>query len=263
MGGELAASNALMPQSFGDKYKMAQVLAKSGLIPAALNTPEKVCVALQWGHELALSPMVAVNNIAVINGKPTLSADIMAALVKRSPEYGGIEWVKNSDTEAECVITRLLPGGRAEKITSRFTIQDAQNAGLAGREVWKKYPRRMLKHRALSYGLKDMFPDMLAGLYTPEEMDGVAPAEPERDVTPRPAAIEAVVEEEVSEPAAEDSCAGEKRRLSDILNKYEKELDGKPYDMSCDAMASGDPGRIREMLGRCVKYLDKKGIKVA
>ena len=88
---------SLMPQTFDGKFQMAQVLAQSGLLPTGLNTPQKVCVALEWGHELQLSPMVAVNNIAVINGKPTLSADIMAAVVKRSPEYGGIKWLQQDE----------------------------------------------------------------------------------------------------------------------------------------------------------------------
>ena len=264
MGNEVSVSTAnLMPQTFGEKYKMAQVLSQSGLIPQGLNTPEKVCVALQWGHELGLSPMVAVNNVAVINGKPTLSADIMGAVVKRSPEYGGIEWIKNSDTEAECKITRILPNGKTESIVSRFTMEDATKAGLAGRDVWRKYPRRMLKHRCLSYGLKDMFPDLLAGLYTPEEMESITPESPaERNVTPQPEYMAEQIrqEENIAECNSEND---ERKELSDILTKYESALSGVPYNLSCEALANNDPQKITEMLGRCKTYLGKKGIKVA
>lgn len=268
MGNEVSVTTAnLMPQTFGEKYKMAQVLSQSGLIPQGLNTPEKVCVALQWGHELGLSPMVAVNNVAVINGKPTLSADIMCAVVKRSPEYGGIEWIKNSDTEAECKITRILPNGKTESIVSRFTMEDATKAGLAGRDVWRKYPRRMLKHRCLSYGLKDMFPDFLAGLYTPEEMESITPEQPaERNVTPQPNAYvsEPVQQKEnVSESVVECELVDDRQQLKTILTKYESELNGVPYDLSFEALAGNDPNKISEMLGRCKTYLGKKGIKVA
>ena len=62
---DLAVSN-LMPQTQAEKYEMASVLCKSGLIPSGLNSPEKVFVALQWGHELGLSPMVAVKAFARI-----------------------------------------------------------------------------------------------------------------------------------------------------------------------------------------------------
>ncbi len=269
----------LMPQTFGEKYKMAQILSQSGLIPQGLNTPEKVCVALQWGHELGLSPMVAVNNVAVINGKPTLSADIMGAVVKRSPEYGGIEWIKNSDTEAECKILRILPNGKTESIVSRFTIEDATKAGLAGRDVWRKYPKRMLKHRCLSYGLKDMFPDLLAGLYTPEEMESITPEQPaERNVTPQPEYLSEQIRQEENiadarqtnvqkssdfKPESFDENTEERKELSDILTKYESALAGVPYNLSCEALANNDPVKISEMLGRCKTYLGKKGIKVA
>ena len=259
---DLAVSN-LMPQTQAEKYEMASVLCKSGLIPSGLNSPEKVFVALQWGHELGLSPMVAVNNVAVINGKPTLSADIMSAVVKRSPEYGGIKWIEMSDTKAECEITRILPNGEKEVQRSCFTMDDAVKAGLAGRDVWKKYPKRMLKHRCLSYGLKDMFPDMLAGLYDPEEMESVqsektAPTT-ERNVTP--------VEEKVATPEPNPQFE-ERQKLKTILEKYEKEMNvdnqsGNPYDMACEAIAENDPEKISNMLSRSIAYLGHKGIQVA
>ena len=259
---EVAVAN-LMPQTQEAKYQMAGVLCKSGLIPSGLNTAEKVFVALQWGHELGLTPMVAVNNIAVINGKPTLSADIMCAVVKRSPEYGGIKWIEMSDTKAECEITRILPNGEKETQRSCFTIEDAQNAGLAGRDVWKNYPKRMLKHRCLSYGLKDMFPDLLAGLYDPEEMESVQTTTTEHNVTP------------VEEPKAEKNITPEpnpqfeeRQKLKNIIEKYEPELTNTeqkptPYDQCCEAIAENDPAKISNMLTRSIAYLGRKGIQVA
>ena len=266
---DLAVSN-LMPQTQAEKYEMAGVLCKSGLIPSGLNSPEKVFVALQWGHELGLSPMVAVNNVSVINGKPTLSADIMSAVVKRSPEYGGIKWIEMSDTKAECEITRILPNGEKEVQTSCFTIEDAQKAGLTTKDVWKKYPRRMLKHRCLSYGLKDMFPDMLAGLYDPEEMESVqsdktAPTT-ERNVTPKEEPKKTI--EEPSAEEIESEINDDRQQLINIIEKYEPEMNvqnqsGNPYDLACSALAENDPEQISQMLIRCKNYLGHKGIQVA
>lgn len=261
------AQGGLMPQTFEAKYQMAGVLSRSGLIPQGLNSPEKVCVALQWGHELGLSPMVAVNNVAVINGKPTLSADIMAAVVKRSPEYGGIKWLKLTDTEAECEITRILPNGEKESITSSFSMQDAQKAGLASRDVWRKYPKRMLKHRCLSYGLKDMFPDLLAGLYTPEEMESVDSSEPpkERNVTPveQPVQETPIVEKKEVRPTID-----EREVLKKIIGNYEQQLSSSddkptPFDRCCEALAENDPVKIHDMIQRSFAYLGRKGIQVS
>lgn len=274
----VANDTSMMPQSYEAKYKMAGILCKSGLIPQGLNTPEKVYVALQWGHELGLTPMVAVNNVAVINGKPTLSADIMAAVVKRSPEYGGIRWVKNTDEEAECVITRILPNGTKEEMTSRFTIQDARNAGLAGRDVWKKYPKRMLKHRCLSYGLKDVFPDLLAGLYTPEEMESVEPpSQPkERNVTPESPVTESPVEEKVIAPEIIPENENPKTpsdtyvALEQIVNEYGMDLRSKtakvqPYTVAKQCLENPESTEedYKAMYDRCKVFLARKGIQVA
>lgn len=265
MSNEIALSNnsGLMPQSLEDKYRMADVLCRSGLIPQGLNTPEKVCVALQWGHELGLSPMVAVNNVAVINGKPTLSADIMAAVVRRSPEYGGIEWKELSDRKAECVITRLLPNGGGESITSSFSIEDAQKAGLTNKDVWRKYPRRMLKHRALSYGLKDMFPDILAGFYTPEEMEniGLADVTEERNITPEVVSEPEQKKENVIVPdAVPEPQIDNKRRLEDLLYNYEQYIDDNAFAFCQKAVSIGEEAGIIEALNRLVPYLRAQGV---
>jgi len=250
---------SLMPASFEGKFKMASILAKSGLIPQGLNTPEKVCVALEWGHELQLSPMVAVNNIAVINGKPTLSADIMAAVVKRSAEYGGIKWLTQNEKEAECEITRILPNGEKEITKSRFTMEDAVNANLAGRTVWKMYPKRMLKHRCLSYGLRDAFPDILAGLYSPEEMETITP---ETEKEPQFIPCETgTVEAEVVEQT-DVRC-----QLEKLINKYGELLKKSsqkptPYETAFAAVNNATDAEVENVYTRCVVWLGKQGINV-
>ncbi|MBR0031418.1 MAG: recombinase RecT [Treponema sp.] len=254
---------SLMPRTFNEKYQMSQVLAKSGLIPAGLNTPEKVCVALEWGHELQLSPMVAVNNIAVINGKPTLSADIMAAVVKRSPEFGGIKWIQQDDKVAECIITRKT-ANYTEETHSRFTYDDAMQAGLTNKDVWKKYTKRMLKHRCLSYGLRDAFPDILAGLYSPEEMESVIKTDTERNITSEATAT--VLHETVTEnqqQAPKDEMSEAVQFLSRITTEYKRNLAGQPYQLAMEALRSNDINQIRAMTKRVIDYLGRQGIEVA
>jgi hypothetical protein len=173
---------ALMPQTLDEKLKMATVLAKSGLVPNTLNTAEKVLVALQTGHELGLSPMVSVNNVIPINGRPTLSADIMYALARNNPEYGGIEWKTRTKEKAEVVITRITPKGAAEKFTGYFDMEMAKQAGLAEKDTYKKFPDRMMRARALSRACKEAFPDVFAGVYSPEEAEDFD-VEEMRDVT--------------------------------------------------------------------------------
>lgn len=284
---------SLMPKTFNEKYQMAGILSKSGLLPQGLNTPEKVCVALEWGAELQLPPMVAVNNIAVIKGKPTLSADIMSAVVKRSPDYGGTEWIELSDQAAECVVTRR-GNGYEEKTRSRFTMQDAVRAGLTNNLVWKSYPKRMLKHRCLSYALRDAFPDILAGIYEPDEMENVDSgaytnteqvAESVKTVNEEPkkqemkhfdkaeAAEARPAEQPGVEPVPDTHFNADKAEyvnptetkqddFGNLLKTYEKQLD-KHYSMAYSVYKSGNDAEKQAMYTRCVTYLGRKGIKVA
>jgi hypothetical protein len=176
-------SSALMPSTIEEKLKMAGLLAKSGLVPQGLNTPEKVFAALQWGHELGLSPMSSVNNVVVINGRPTLSADIMHALARSNREYGGIVWKSRTQDKAEVEITRISPNGTSEKYTGYFDKAMAEAAGLLGKDTYKKYPDRMYRARALSRACKEAFPDVFSGVYSQEEADEIIPM---RDVTEPP-----------------------------------------------------------------------------
>ena len=202
-----------MPVDFSAKLKMAETLVKSGLLPNGMSTPEKVVVALQWGYELGLSPMVAINNIAVVYGKPSLSTDMIHAIVRKSHEYGGVQWIKQDDKAAECIVKRLTPNF-CEEVRGIFTIEDAKKAGLADKDNWKKYPSRMLKHRALSYALRDAFPDMISGLYNEDEIAEIS-APKEINITP-PAELE---KKEAVSPAklAEEVSKEEKPKAEEIF----------------------------------------------
>lgn len=168
---ELTTVKKEVAMSFDDQMKMAEVMAKSGLLPKALDTKEKVFIALQWGVELGLTPMAAATNIAVINGKPTLSADIMHAIVRNNPEYAGAEWKKQDEQAAEVLVKRKN-ANMTETFRGYYDIEMAKRANLLSKDNWRAYTARMLKHRALSFALRDAFPDVLAGLYSPDELSG-------------------------------------------------------------------------------------------
>ena len=73
--------------------KWALMVIDSGLMPHSITEPEQVITIVQHGQELGLSPHVAINNIHVISGRPTLSSAMLGALLKRR----GIEWVWDED----------------------------------------------------------------------------------------------------------------------------------------------------------------------
>lgn len=176
---EVKQSFSLAPQNMEEAFKFAEMLSKSNLVPKDFSgNVGNILVAVQWGAELGLQPMQAMQNIAVINGRPSLWGDSVIALVKASPlcEYV-VEDV--SENSATCKVKRR---GEPEQ-TRVFSMEDAAKAGLKGKQgPWTQYPKRMLQMRARSWALRDVFPDVLRGMPVAEELMDM----PEKDVTPIP-----------------------------------------------------------------------------
>lgn len=190
-----AGAFSLVPTSLTEAMKFAELIAKSDLAPKDYKgKPENVLIAVQMGLELRLSPMQALQNISVINGKPALYGDAVLAVVRGSGQLEAIvETIDGPDNEwvATCAVKRR---GEAP-MTRTFSMADAKRAKLSGKEgPWTQYPKRMLQMRARSFALRDAFADVLRGINVAEELgdivegtvtavDGV-PREPQRLVAP-------------------------------------------------------------------------------
>jgi len=168
----------LSPRSLDEALKVADCLSKSTIVPKDYqNNPGNILVAIQWGMEIGLKPMQAMQNIAVINGRPSVWGDALLAIVRASPLC---EYVREdvSDSGAICYVKR-----RGEPEVSReFTVEDAKKAGLWSKSgPWAQYPKRMMQMRARAFALRDVFTDVLKGMaVAEEEQDRLA----ERDITP-------------------------------------------------------------------------------
>ena len=149
------------------KIAYARALAESGLLPGAYRKqPSNVLWAIEYGDMLGLSPMAAITGIHVIEGKPSISAGLISALVRRA---GHKLRVSGDADTATCQIIRSDDRGYTFAVT--FTAKDAQAAGLLTKDVWKKYRPSMLKARAITQCARDACEEALFGLhYTPEEL---------------------------------------------------------------------------------------------
>lgn len=160
----------IIPRDYDGYWRLATGLFKSGWCPKDYQRAEQVFVALQMGAEVGLMPMQAVQNICVINGRPSLWGDAVLALVSASGLLldfdERFEEGQGDDFAAVCEARR---DGRSKPIIRRFSVADAQKAGLWDTNVWAKYPKRMLQMRARSWALRDGFPDVLKGLRVAEE----------------------------------------------------------------------------------------------
>ncbi len=239
------------PQRLDQAIALATVMSKSSLVPKEFQgNPANVVIALQLAAEIGLTPMQGLNNIAVINGRPTLWGDAMLALVLRSPvcEYVSEPPVGN-DLVATCMAKRK---DSPEPVTRTFSKDDAVRAGLWDKQgPWKQYPRRMLQMRARAFALRDAFADVLRGISAREEVEdyeilpagGDEPA-PRAVLVPMPTRQSAAKTE--PEPAA-----AETKPASDETTKASDET--KPADTAAPAVASettaapADPATIKPL----------------
>ena len=158
------------------QYELATKLANSGIIPVPLRRkPDDVFVVLMTGRELGLSPMLALRSIHVIDGKPVLSADIMAGVVARSPVCAAFRQVEMTDKACTYIAQRK---GEPEPTSYRYTLDDAKNAGLLGKQNWRNHPKAMLRARCASMAARAHFPDLVANLYDPEELEHLSTGAP-------------------------------------------------------------------------------------
>jgi hypothetical protein len=174
------------PATLTEAIQFSDMLANSSMVPKAYQgKPQDILVCVQWGYEMGLAPMQALQNIAVINGKPSVYGDTALALVQASPVCEDVqEYFEDEGTPnpvAVCVAKRK----NRSPVTVRFSVEDARRAGLWGKQgPWQAYPKRMMQMRARGFALRDAFPDVLKGLITAEEAQDYPDEAKPVDITP-------------------------------------------------------------------------------
>ena len=183
----------LSPQTFEQALTFSNYLADSDMVPKDFKgKPGNCLVAIQWGMEIGLKPLQAMQNIAVINGRPSLWGDAVIALVRPTPLC---EYIIEED-DGRTATGKVKRRGEPEQSRS-FSMDDAKAAGLLGKQgPWTQYPKRMRQMRARAFAVRDVFPDVLKGLPVAEEVmdtpaerhmgqvERVEPAAPQPAYTP-------------------------------------------------------------------------------
>lgn len=145
--------------------EQASVLLSSGFLPASIKSPEAAMAIILTGRELGIGPMAALNSINIIQGKPTLSPQLMLAMANGT---GQVEDVK-IDTGTDGAIVTVKRRGRSP-YTTTFGPKEAKAMGLDGKDNYKKQAATMYQWRAVAANLRITFPDVIMGMYTPDEM---------------------------------------------------------------------------------------------
>jgi hypothetical protein len=154
-------SNKLMKIS--DMQLYAENVAKSGLF--GVTTPQQALSLMLLAQAEGMHPGIAVRDYHIINGKPALKADAMLA---RFHKAGGIvKWIEYDSKCCSATFTHPQSGS----LTVKWTVEMAEKAGIAKGTTWSKYPRQMLKARVISEGIRTIYPGVVIGQYTEEEVE--------------------------------------------------------------------------------------------
>jgi len=151
-------------------YKATETLSKSQMIPYHLRGKSAdIFAILVMGQELNIAPMTALNSINVIQGKPTISPQLMIALTRAKFPNAYIEIkIDDENKTATCSTARDM-AQKELAYTSTWDMDKAALMGLTGKDNYKKQAVNMLKWRAVAESFRVTFPDVLMGLYAPEE----------------------------------------------------------------------------------------------
>ena len=135
---------------------------------------QEAAFIIMTGAEMGITPMRSLRGIHIVQGKPVLSADLMAAMAMASPECEYLT-IKRLDETACVYVTQRR--GAPEVVEMAFTMDDAKVAGLLKNPTWKKYPKAMLRARAVATICRAVYPDVLMGVYVEGE---IPESEPQR-----------------------------------------------------------------------------------
>ncbi len=176
--------------AFEHQCRMAEAFANSGLF--GIKNADQALALMALCEAEGLHPAIAVRDYHIIQGKPALKADAMMARFQNAG--GRVKWTAMSD-ERVCGEFSHPAGGTVE---IDWDVKRATTAGFWGKDNWKKFPRAMLRARVISEGIRSVFPGVVVGTYTPEEVADFEPAKPEPkgQITPTTGVWEAQDEEE-------------------------------------------------------------------
>lgn len=162
------AALTLVPRTIEEAMSLARVMAVADVIPAPLrNRPSNILAILLTGMELGFTPMQAMRAMHIVQGRVVLTAEAMVALVRRSSQCVYFRCVETNDKIATY---ETLRRGYPAPTRMSFSVEDAERAGLLGKDNWRLYRAAMLRARAASALCRSEYSDVLLGVYGQDEI---------------------------------------------------------------------------------------------
>lgn len=281
--GTFQGSRALMFNTLTEIHSFATMVCKTDLVPKAYKgKSEDATIAIIFGMEIGLPPMASLQNIALVNGSPSVYGDAQLSLVQASGKY---EWHKssykgtfpNDDFTAIFEVKRV---GATESVVKEYSIADAKRAGLWGKAgTWTTNPKLMLLYKPKSYALREAFADTLKGMKSNEELEGEEmvevsqkPSKTSNAHTPPAAIMEGFIrpspsfKEEVEQPTAtlEESVQTD---IEDFIGAQEETVEEKAKNEEAERISANIEAKIKNAfnlngLAAALRYVDvQNGLK--
>lgn len=209
-GNEIARSGDVYGWAahLADVGELAVKVAGTDFVPKGMQgRPASVAACILYGAEVGIGPMRSLAGIHVVEGRAAMSAELMRALVLAA----GHEIRVVELTATRCVLLGARRGA-SDGTQIAYTMDDAKRAGVAGKQVWQRYPREMLLARATTLLCRSAFPDVIGGMASVEEM-GDGPIQAEAAVVAEPTEPRRVVQRR-TRPQRQEVAAPERPAIA-------------------------------------------------
>lgn len=145
-----------------EQERMAKAIAKCGFF--GLKDETQVLALMAVAQAEGRHPASVAKDYHIIQNRPALKADAMLARFQKAG--GTVQWTKYTDD----VVTGMFSHPQGGTLEVSWTLAQAKAIGLATKDNWRLYPRAMLRARAISEGIRSVYPGVIVGEYTPEEI---------------------------------------------------------------------------------------------
>ena len=170
-------------------FRTAKMLSCSALVPDAYrNSPENCLVAIDIANRIGLSPMMVMQNLYVVKGKPSWSGSFCAAAINGSGRFSPLEYVfvgEEGKPSWGCYATavRLSNGSRCSSDIVTMQMANAEGWTSKPGSKWKTMPRQMMMYRAAAFFARAHCSDILLGYHTMEEVQDMKGYEEAKEAT--------------------------------------------------------------------------------
>lgn len=174
-GGELSFLND--SNAFEHLWRVAKAFSASRMVPTHFQQkPEDCMVALMMAQQLQVNPLLALQNVQVVNGRPGFSASFAIGLAnQRGPFSGPITWSTKGKGEGLEVTAHATIRSSGEVVATTVTMEMAKAEGWTKNPKYRSIPEQMLRYRAATWLIRLHCPEVLMGLHSSEELEDVQP----------------------------------------------------------------------------------------